>query len=229
VRTPFVSDASRDCLWPVAVYEKQNNGVFQSRQDEANAATSIGPGTNATVTVLDVGVLGSLLFQNTRSGRDLLAIGGFSVWEDLPPPPDVTDFASGGSFVVNDAYGQVYARRQLLGNVPVFADSSASLTLPGGVPVNLEVKAKLAGDGGAVDHHQREEMQFYPGERSHQSFRRKFFNGLCGGCHGSVSGREMELAVKPDILTQASQVAAREVSPADLTGAPGAPAGPPFN
>ncbi len=229
VRTPFVSDATRDCLWPVAVYEKQNNGVFQSRQDEANAATSIGPGTNATVTVLDVGVLGSLLFQNTRSGRELLAIGGFSVWEDLPPPPDVTDFASGGSFVVNDAYGQVYARRQLLGNVPVFPDSSASLTLPGGVPVNLEVKAKLAGDGGAVEHHQREEMQFYPGERARQSFPRKFFNGLCGGCHGSVSGREIELAVKPDILTQASQVAARDVSPADLTGAPGAPAGPPFN
>jgi hypothetical protein len=229
VRTPFVSDATRDCLWPVAVYEKPNDGVFQSRQDEANAATSIGPGTDATVTVLDVGVLGSLLFQNTRSGRDLLAIGGFSVWEDLPPTQGVTDFASGGSFVVSDAYGQVYARRQLLGNVPVFPDSSASLTLPGGVPVNLEVRAKLAGDGGAVDHHQREEMQFYPGERSHQSFRRKFFNGLCGGCHGSVSGSEMELAVKPDILTQASQVAARDVTPADLTGAPGAPSGPPFN
>jgi hypothetical protein len=228
-RTPFVSDATRDCLWPVAVYEKPNNGVFQSRQDEANAATSIGPGTNATVAVLDVGVLGSLLFQNTRSGRELLSVGGFSVWEDLPPPPDVTDFASGGSFVVNDAYGQVYARRQLLGDVPVLPDGSAVLTLPGGVPVNLEVKAKLAGDSGAVEHHQREEMQFYPGERAHQSFRRKFFNGLCGGCHGSVSGREMELAVKPDILTQASQVAARDAQPADLTGSRGAPAGPPFN
>ena len=230
VRTPFVSDAARDCLWPVVVYAKPNNGVFQSRQDEANAATFIGSGTNATVTVLDVGVLGSLLFQNTRSGRELLSLGSFSVWEDLPPEPGVTDFASGGAFVVNDAYGQVYARRQLLGNVPVQSDGSAAVTLPGGVPVNLEVRAKLAGDGGAVDHHQREEMQFYPGERAHQSFQRKFFNGLCGGCHGSVSGREMELAVKPDILTQASQVAARDATPADLTGTPGSPpAAPPFN
>ena len=77
---------------------------------------------------------------------------------------------------------------------------------------------------------QREEMQFYPGERSRQSFPRKLFNGLCGGCHGSISGLEMELAVKPDILTQASQVVARDVTHTDLTGTPaGAPAGPPFN
>jgi hypothetical protein len=230
VRTPFVSDASRDCLWPVAVYEKPNNGVFQSRQDEANAATSIGSGTNATVTVLDMNVLGSLLFQNTRSGRELLSLSSFRVYEDLPPEPGVTDYASGGIYVTSDAYGQQYIRRQLLGSVPVQSDASAALTLPGGVPVSLEVRAKLAGDGGPVDHQQREEMQFYPGERAKQSFRHKFFNGLCGGCHGSVSGREIDLAVNPDILTQASQVAGRDVSPADLTGSPaGPPLAPPFN
>ena len=214
----------------MAVYAKQNNGVFQSRQDEANAATSIGSGTDATVTVLDMGVLGSLLFQNTRSGRDLLSLASFRVWEDLPPEAGVVDYPSGGNYVTNDAYGQQYMRRQLLGSVPVQSDSSAIFSLPGGVPVSLEVNAKLAGDSGAPLHQQREEMQFYPGERAHQSFQRKFFNGLCGGCHGSVSGREVELAVKPDILTQASQVAARGMSPTDLTGAPAAPpAAPPFN
>jgi hypothetical protein len=229
-RTTLVSDAARDCLWPVAVYAKPNSGVFQSRQDEANAATFIGSGNAATVTVLDMGVLGSLLFQNTRSGRELLSLASFRVWEDLPPEAGVVDYPSGGNYVTNDAYGQQYIRRQLLGSVPVQSDSSAILTLPGGVPVSLEVNAKLAGDSGAPLHQQREEMQFYPGERAHQSFQRKFFNGLCGGCHGSVSGREVELAVKPDILTQASQVAARGMSPTDLTGAPAAPpAAPPFN
>jgi hypothetical protein len=227
--TTLVSDATRDCLWPVAVYEKPNDGVFQSRQDEANAATSIGSGSDATVTVLDMGVLGSLLFQNTRSGRELLSLASFGVWEDLPPGPGVIDYPSGGNYVTNDAYGQQYLRRQLLGSVPVQTDGSAIVTLPGGVPVTLEVPVKLAGDGSAATHQQREEMQFYPGERAHQSFQRKFFNGLCGGCHGSVSGREVDLAVKPDILTQASQVAARGMSPADLTGTPaGSPAAPPF-
>ncbi len=229
-RTPLVSDPAADCLWPVAVYEKPNNGVFASRYDEANAAVFIGSGSNATVTVLDMGVLGSLLFQNTRSGREIPSLGSFSVYEDLPPEPGVTDFGSGGSYVLSDKYGQQYIRRQLLGSVPVESDNSASMLLPGGVPVSLEINAKLAGDGGAVAHQQREEMQFYPGERAHQSFRRDLFNGLCGGCHGSVSGRELELAVKPDILTTASQVTARDKSPTDLTGTPeGPPAVAPAN
>jgi hypothetical protein len=229
-RTPLLSDPASDCLWPAAVYEKPNNGVFASRYDEANAAVFVGAGSNATVTVLDTGVLGSLLFQNTRSGREIPALGSFSVYEDLPPEAGVTDFASGGSYVLSDAYGQQYIRRQLLGSVPVESDSSASMLLPGGVPVSLAIDAKLAGDSGAVTHQQREEMQFYPGEHAHQSFRRDLFDGLCGGCHGSVSGRELELAVKPDILTTASQVTARDKSPTDLTGAPaGPPAVPPAN
>lgn len=229
-RTTLVTDASEDCLWPVAVYAKPNNGVFQSRYDEANAATFIGSGTNATVTVLDTGVLESLLFQNTRSGRALPSSEAFNVYEDLPPEPGVTDYASGGSYVLSDAYGQEYIRRQLLGSVPVESDDSAAMMLPGGVPISLEVDEKLAIDGGAAAHQQREEMQFYPGERAHQSFQRNLFNGLCGGCHGSVSGREMDLAVKPDILTTASQVIARDASPTDLTGAPqGQPVVPPAN
>jgi hypothetical protein len=228
-RTPLIADGTRDSLWPVAVYEKPNDGVFQSRQDEANAATSIGPGSDAKVTVLDMGVLQSLLFQNTRSGRAIGPTSSFRVYESLPPTSDVKDFASGGSYVVSDKYGQVYARRQLLGSVPVEADASAGMLLPGGVPVTLDVRTTLAGDKAPTDHFQREEMQFYPGEVVKQGFRRRLFNGMCGGCHGSVSGREFELAANPDILTGASQVAARDKPHADLTGAAQAPQGPPFN
>ena len=228
-RTPLISDGTRDCVWPVAVYEKQNNGVFRSRQDEANAATSIGPGTDAKVTVLDMGVLQSLLFQNTRSGRRIEPVSSFRVYESLPPTSDVKDYASGGSYVVSDKYGQQYARRQLLGSVPVQGDSSAGMILPGGVPVTLDVRATLAGDKAPTDHFQREEMQFYPGEVSKQAFRRHLFNGICAGCHGSVSGKEFEIAANPDILTSASQVAARDKPHADLTGATPAPQGPPFN
>jgi hypothetical protein len=228
-RTPLIADGTRDSLWPVAVYEKPNSGVFRSRQDEANAATSIGPGSDAKVTVLDMGVLQSLLFQNTRSGRAIGPTSSFRVYESLPPTSDVKDYASGGSYVVSDKYGQVYARRQLLGSVPVEADASAGMLLPGGVPVTLDVRTTLAGDKAPTDHFQREEMQFYPGEVVKQSFRRRLFNGMCGGCHGSVSGREFELSANPDILTGASQVAARDKPHADLTGAAQAPQGPPFN
>lgn len=229
-RTPLISDPAQDCLWPAAVYAKQNLGVFASRFDEANAATRVGTGPTAKVTVLDVGVLQSLLFQNTRSRRPIPERPTLAVWESLPPEPGVTDFASGGNFVTSDRYGELYVRRHFLGNVTVHPDRSAAMLIPGGVPIVLEGRVQLANDAAPTTHSQREEMQFYPGEDSRQGFRQEQFVGLCGGCHGSVSGRELDIAIKPDILTSASQVTARDARPTDLTGAmrigPGTP--PPF-
>jgi hypothetical protein len=51
---------------------------------------------------------------------------------------------------------------------------------------------------------QREAMQFYPGEQTRQALPRKLFDGICAGCHGSVSGRELDVGVSVDILTSAS-------------------------
>jgi hypothetical protein len=224
-RTPLV--AGGDLSWPVAVYAKPDAGVFASRLDEANGATRVTAGSSAEVTILDVGVFTSLLFQNTRSGRPLAA-SGLSVWESLPPAPGVTDYASGGMFTTSDRYGELYVRRQLLDSVGIHGDQSAAMIVPGGVPLVVQANVKLAADAAPTAHAQREEMQFYPGEKVRQAIPRRFFNGLCGGCHGSVSGQEYDLAVKPDILTQASQVAARG-NAKDLTGTPlGAPQGPVF-
>jgi hypothetical protein len=100
------------------------------------------------------------------------------------------------------------------------------MRIKGGVPVMLQVSAQLAGDSAATSHFQREEMQFYPGEVARQGFRRDLFNGLCGGCHGSVSGLENEIAVSPDILTQASDVVARRKPATDLTAPIGGDQGP---
>jgi mono/diheme cytochrome c family protein len=37
---------------------------------------------------------------------------------------------------------------------------------------------------------------------------RRLFNGVCAGCHGSISGRELDSAVDVDVLTSASQTMA---------------------
>jgi hypothetical protein len=34
---------------------------------------------------------------------------------------------------------------------------------------------------------------------------RQLFDGLCAGCHGSVSGRELDVGVRVDVLTSASR------------------------
>jgi hypothetical protein len=230
-RTPLVT-GPEDALWPVAVYARQNLGVFRSRLDEANGATTVDParGSGAEITFMDLPLLTSLLFQNTRTGRVVPeGTPHVQVWQSLPPDAGVKSFATGGSFVTRDRYGQLFVRRALLGEITPHQDGSAKVALPGGMPFLLALKTALAKDDGVPTlHFQREEMQAYPGEVVRQSFRRDFFNGLCGGCHGSVSGMENHVAINPDILTQASVVEARTDDAQDLGSSPGAPEGPVF-
>ena len=216
-RTALTSDAA-DELWPVAVYARTNHGVFRSRLDEANGATRVDPGrSTADIMYLDTALSSSLIFQNTRTGRKL-PDGKVDIifWENVPPDVGVRDFGAGGQFVTSDAYGQLYVRRRRLGSIGVTDDNSARVELPGGLPVVMETRAQLQGESGAIAHHQREEMQFYPGEIARQGFRRDFFNSLCGGCHGSVSGFESEVSARIDILTAASGVIARGLIPTNL-------------
>jgi hypothetical protein len=225
---PLISDPD-DLLWPVAVYARQNHGVFASRIGEPNGATGIGSDpARSEITFVDVPLLVSLLFQNTRTGRPIPdELPPLVLWQSLPPEPGVTSFAGGGKFVTTDAYGELYVRRQRLGSADVFGDGSAKVAIPGGVPIVLETNVALAGDPGPVSHFQREEMQFYPGEVVRQAFRRSLFDGMCAGCHGSVSGYESHIAINPDILTSASNVFARDQQAQPLL-TPGTPQGPPF-
>ena len=230
-RTDLISDTNA-LLHPVAIYAKQNIGVFESRPDEPNGHTVIYNDerrNRSEITFVDVPMIASLLFQNTRSGRFIPNVSSVTIWESMPPEPGVTDFAGGGGFVTSDQFGELYVRRRRLGSAKLAGDGSVKVAIPGGVPIVLEMPIQLAGDDGEANHHQREEMQFYPGEFGRQSFKRDLFNGLCGGCHGSVNGLESHVVVNPDILTQASIIEAANGPAADLLAAtPGAPQGPPF-
>jgi hypothetical protein len=117
----------------------------------------------------------------------------------------------------------MYLRREMLGHVDLAPDGSAAFRYPGGLPIVLRVTGMdgeplMFGEDAPFTGEmvQREQMQFYPGERANQSFRRELFNGLCGGCHGSISGRELDIAVDIDVLTSASQFAARDEDPTSL-------------
>jgi hypothetical protein len=225
-RTSLVSSAS-DEIWPAAIYPRASIGIFKSRLDEANGATQVTDAQAAQVTFMDVNLSTSLLFQNTRTGRLVPSAPALrGVWESLPPTGASSFADADPSFVTTDAFGQVYVRRRFLGTPAIYGDGSAGMLIRGGVPIQLEVLAQLAGDPEPVPHMQREEIQFYPGEVVRQGFRHELFNGLCGGCHGSVSGQENEIAVNPDILTQASSVMARDKLPSDLTKTGGDDVGP---
>jgi hypothetical protein len=189
--------AGRSDIEAVAVYARPQNGVFTARPDEANGNTRIDEslGNDAEIEVLDFPLLATLLFANTRDGRPIDSrIGGFDVLAEFPP----------------DDPGTPINRRQI-GHVPLNVDGSARFRIPGGLPIVLRVTdgggAPLVFGEGAPftgEMRQREQMQFIPGERSRQSFPRQLFNSMCGGCHGSITNRELDISPDVDVLTRAS-------------------------
>lgn len=230
-RSKLIGDPGQAEIEAVGIYGREPRRIFQSRADEPNGHTEVFEGRpEADILVNDMPMLASLLFQNTPTGRQfvrpdanpaswtLLEFPSFEVWEDLPPPPEVTSFAQGGSSVVDDKFGKVWVKRRQLGNVGIASDGSAAFRFPGGVPIVLKIPDPKNPQGGTW---QREAMSFYPGEYAHQSFRRQFFDSLCGHCHGAVSGRPLDVALRPDVLTQASAVQKNGAGPDDLYKGPG--------
>ncbi|MGD0673974.1 MAG: hypothetical protein ABSC94_01060 [Polyangiaceae bacterium] len=234
-KTQLLGNAGTAEVDAVAVYARTPNGIFASVPDEPNGHTVVDvaqtgqpPPANAEVTVLDMPVLASLLFQNTPTGRVVESdMKAFDVYEDVPP--DVTAFPACGGFTVCDDLGptgMVYVRRRLVGTVPVQADGSAHFLIPGGLPLVLNLPVDAESKQSSLPRWQREEMTFVPGEHTHQAFPAVFFNNLCAGCHGSISGRPVDAALSPDFLTEASTVVNVASVPADLTGMRQAPVQP---
>ncbi|HEX8791904.1 MAG TPA: hypothetical protein VF765_13210 [Polyangiaceae bacterium] len=233
-KTKLVGTAGTQETEAVAVYPRVNKGIFVSTPDEPNGHTYITPGApNADVTVLDMGLLASLLFQNTPTGRVVENdLSSFEVWEDMPPELSVTSMPSQCSGnVACDSYGKVYVRRRELGSgVPVESDGSARFAIPGGLPIVLHLGDTSESKAMKLPRWQREEMTFLPGETAHQGMPSFFFDHVCSGCHNAVSGKPIDAALNPDFLTQASQVAAASSRAVDLTGPPskrGSIQGPP--
>ncbi len=231
-KTKLLGAAGTSETEAVGVYPRAVRSIFTSALDEPNGFTVVHSGApEADVDVLSVPVLASLVFQNTPTGRLLdPGLSSMDVYEELPPTSDVTSYATGGSNVATDSFGQVYVRRRSLGTTKVNSDGSAHFKIPGGVPIVLHLPDTDLSKKNSLPRWQREEMEFSPGEYVHQAFPPAFFNGLCAGCHGTTTGLPTDFAVAPDLLTQASQTISRGTAPDDLDKAPdqrGSVQGPP--
>jgi hypothetical protein len=228
VSTMLIPGNGAEVVDAVGVFARNVRGpnlpaAFASALDEPNGHTQVTPGV-ATVdmTLLDAPVLASLLFQNTPTGRQIdTGLGSVDFYEDLPPPPSLTSLSGSSSNIATDAYGSVYVSRRLLGTSTLFGDGSSHVKLPGGVPIVLHLPDTAMSKQGKFPRWQREEIAFSPGEMLNQSFPRTFFSNVCGQCHGAVSGLQIDVAVQPDILTQASIVDARNTPAVALGLLPG--------
>jgi hypothetical protein len=194
--------------------------VFESRVDEANGSTHVDPAQDsAEVLFTDLPLLATLLFSNTRVGRPIDdRVAGVELLSPQPPPAGATDFGDVSGNVVQDDFGRYFEELRSLGGASLSAAGSVRVRVPGGIPLTLQLTDRDGdvlsfGDDAAFSGamRQREAMQIYPGERLRQSMPRELFDGLCGGCHGSISGRELDVVVDVDVLTSASRDRSAEV------------------
>jgi len=210
---------------PVAVYARPLRPVAHSDGRETDHPLMEPGAIDAVVRFTDFPMIESLMFSNVRASRPIdRRIGGIEVFEWLPPDPFARSFADlPTDSVISDARGTFYRARHSLGWAPLLEDASVRIRVPGGVPVSyaptdasgspLEFLPDMPFSGAI---YQREAEQYYPGERINRSVPRRFFNAICAGCHGSISGRELDVGVNLDVLSGASIDLARTAEAVSL-------------
>lgn len=224
--TTVVAEPGVALLDAVALYARPNRGVLVSDGGGIDRPLIVADATDAEVHFNDFPMIQTLMFSNTRIGRPIdYRIGGFELLRIMPPPEGTTSFADLGADVVSDSYGQFFGRSERMGWAPLFEDGSVRIRVPGGIAVSY----RMTDSSGVVldmpegfdltgPDVQREQEQYYPGERIQRSIPRRFFNTVCGACHGSISGRELDVVVDLDVISSASLNAARDASAIDMFG-----------
>ena len=162
------------------------------------------PGSDATVHFPDLPALATLLDANLRRGRNVAMFDAarfLAVYAASPPPSATVD----PSLLAGSE--RVFTQRQLLGTVPLERDGSVKVVLPSGRPLVFELQG---GDRKPI-FTMREEHQLGPGETISPGVPRQLFDGVCAGCHGSLSGKEPDVAVTADALTGATRSLSRDL------------------
>ncbi|MBX3275034.1 MAG: hypothetical protein KF729_32515 [Sandaracinaceae bacterium] len=208
----------------VALYGRPDRGVLVSDGAGIDHPLIEAGAPDAVVHFNDFPMIQSLMFVNDRRGRPIdPRIGGFEVLRHQPPPAGAHRPEDVADRIVSDARGRFFSEAAPIGWVPLYADGSARMRLPGGLAISYRMTdasgAELTMADGmpfAGPARQREHEQYYPGERIQRSIPRRFFNTACGSCHGSVSGRELDVTVNLDVISGASINLARDAAPTDL-------------
>jgi hypothetical protein len=154
----------------------------------------------------DAPLIFTLLNANLRRGRPVDLYRGatqLAVYEEKRAPAGTT----------TGNQGDIYQDRELIGRAPLADDGSAKVRIPSGRGVILE----LEDASGSPLVTMREEHQLGPGETVSFGIVESLFDAVCAGCHGTVSGREIDVFVTPDALTSASQSLSRDSAPRALS------------
>ncbi len=154
----------------------------------------------------DAPLIFTLLNANLRRGRPAELFDNatsLAVYvENFAPPGTTSGSGEGG----------IYENRTLIGRANLASDGSVRIRTLAGAGVILELQD--ANNTPIVT--MKEEHQLGPAEVISLGIKRDLFDPVCGGCHGSVSGSELDVFVTPDALTGASSSESADATPTDL-------------
>jgi hypothetical protein len=171
---------------PRVPYINRRQLVFGGRSDEG--VTGAG---RAIVHMPDAPMVFTLLSGNLRRGRPVDAFRDatqIAVYEEAPAPSGMTS-------------GPVFQQRTMLGRAPLADDGSVRVNVPAGKGLVFELQSSSGSPIVSLG----EEHQVSSGEVISMGISENLFDAVCGGCHGSVSGSELDVSVTPDALTGASE------------------------
>jgi hypothetical protein len=198
----LAGDASLSYVEGALGYKRGERLLFSNLPQLVFGGHTENSGSAATMHLPDAPVLATLLGANLRRGRNVAAMDravALKVYEEHPPPSAMPGSA-------------VYINRTSLGQASFESDRSLKVFLPASKPLILEF---VDGSGNPVLT-MTEEHQVSPGEYITPGPPRALFNNICGGCHGSLTGSELDVAVSADALTGASVSLSRNPSAKNL-------------
>ena len=165
-----------------------------------SAVTPTTRGDTAIMHFPDAPVLATLLGANLRQQPQRRGHGPGRRAEDLRGEPAGRSQMAPGTFT---------GTRTSLGQASFESDHSLKVFVPARKPLILEF---VDGSGSPV-FTMTEEHQVAANEYITPGPPRALFNNICGGCHGSLSGSELDVAVSADALTGASVSMSRNLQP----------------
>jgi hypothetical protein len=186
--------AGRAIVDAVLAYKYPARVLYNNRRQLVFGGSLTSDSAHAIVHFPDAPLAFTLLTGNLRRGRP------------------VEQFRAATDLVVKDAAGG------MLGTASLADDGSVRIRVPSGTPVMLSLA-----NGGSTIVNMNEEHQFGPGENISLGIRETFttatgktvrlYDAVCAGCHGSVTGSELDVTVTPDALTGASASASQNAEP----------------
>lgn len=191
-RTLIAAPASAALVDAVLVYKYPPRALYENRRQLVFGGNDAGDPAHAVLHMPDAPMVFTLLTGNLRRGRPVDAFRKakfLAIYSEGLCPMGCTSNTNG-----------IYQSRTLLGRAQLADDGSVRVQVPSATGVVLELQDDKQNSVVKMT----EEHQLGPGEQISMGIVQPLFDAVCAGCHGSVTGHEVDVRVTPDALTGAS-------------------------